>query len=323
MPSTPQKRRLLRQNHKRRLLAGEPPRRPGENTSEGRKAAQLALTTNGVRSSIPILPGIEKPQEWQTFLEGFRAVFMPVGALEDQLVHWIALALWRRHRLTRHETALVLENTKQRVNPRMRAELETVLEQSRTQIEAQEAKGRAELRRLEALVNGSPKLLFSSDEAEALLAGFAGRFENLDDECDEDEDEEEEDRSSISANGNGQLAIEARNYSAAELVAELQSAADACGVDWCEHWEGYLVERRAAFVQWQANIEEARQQIALHLVPDETNLARLCDYERHLSCEVRKLLSVLERQQALRKGQLVVPPLAVDVQVSSVQPLTP
>jgi signal transduction histidine kinase len=312
---------MIRANKRRRLLAGEPPLRHGENTPEGRMAGRLAVTTNGVRFFLPVLPGIERPEDWQAFHEGVRASLSPIGTYEDDLTRRLAHVLWRWHRLERHEVAVTMDYIKEHVlGWDERQALDTVLEQTREEIEREDRRAHKFLARLQTLTAGASEVRFSADEAQQILSGFA---ETLQNQMDDDEDDDEEASAADSQNGDAPVVIEKRDYSAAELLAEIQVAADAAQLDWRAVLGGYVTERIKSQAHWQAGLEAARAHIELHLIPDQTNLERLCSYERHLSGEVRKLRSLLEREQALRKGQPVAPPLAVDVQLSAAPQSTP
>ena len=57
--------------------------------------------------------------------------------------------------------------------------------------------------------------------------------------------------------------------------------------------------------------------VGKHLLPYADTLERLLDYERHLCGMIRRDFNQLERFQSLRLGRPVVPPVSVDVNVSS------
>jgi hypothetical protein len=325
MASTPVQRRLLRANKRQRLLAGEPPRRRGENTSEGRKAARLASTTNGVRAPfIPVLPGIEHPADWQAFHQAIRVSLAPSGAYEEELTYRIALAFWRGRRLDRHEVAVAFEHIRVFAPASVNGELEQILEHSAQQLQALDAVHSDELLRLEKLSDGSSKLWFNSKEAEQILTGFAGLLEDLlvEDALDADDGEDIEPALEPDADGerNGERApivrMEDRRYSAAELLRDIKAAADAAGREWRAAWERYVSECTEAVISRMARREQARRHIAAHLVPGQRDVDRLTTYERHIHCEIRRLMALLERAQSIRRGEAVLPPLSVDVTVA-------
>jgi hypothetical protein len=40
-------------------------------------------TRHGIRSPAPVVPGVEKKEDWETHLEGIMENLSPVGHLED------------------------------------------------------------------------------------------------------------------------------------------------------------------------------------------------------------------------------------------------
>jgi hypothetical protein len=281
---------------------------------------------------LPILPGIERGEDWQAFHEGVRASLSPVGIYEEDLTRRLAHVLWRWHRLERHEVKVVMQGVRERASFDTRQGLDIVLEQSREAIEREERQSRAALTRLQTLTNGaSAELMFSAAESETIMSGFIDTLEEQladddDDDDDENGDADEGDKAfaalsedSQNSDAPSEVEIEQRDYNALELLTKIQTAAKAAAIpDWRPVLSQYVTERLRRQAEWQAGLSAARVHIELCLIPDERNLSRLCDYERHLSCELRKLRSLLEREQALRKGQPVAPPLAVDVQLSAV-----
>ena len=53
-----------------------------------------------------------------------------------------------------------------------------------------------------------------------------------------------------------------------------------------------------------------------YLLPDEETLAKVMRYEAHLSRQLHRDLHELQRLQAMRQGQSVAAPIAIDVDVS-------
>src|SRR5437763_1261017 len=71
--------------------------------------------TQGILSRAPVLPGVEREEDWEahrrTLLEGLA----PVGAVEAELAEHVGLLFWRKRRLLRAEQPLFarLESTPQ------------------------------------------------------------------------------------------------------------------------------------------------------------------------------------------------------------------
>ncbi|HET7770672.1 MAG TPA: hypothetical protein VFN74_18005, partial [Chloroflexota bacterium] len=80
-------------------------RSPRPTTRRGR-AAQNALS-HGLRSHVPIIPGVESEEDWLAHHAGFVLQYSPVGQLEVLLVDRISFGFWRLLRVARYETLLV------------------------------------------------------------------------------------------------------------------------------------------------------------------------------------------------------------------------
>jgi hypothetical protein len=61
-------------------------------------------TRHGIRSPAPVIPGVEKKEEWEEHRDGVIESLSPVGHLEEVLAERMALLSWRLHRVIRYET---------------------------------------------------------------------------------------------------------------------------------------------------------------------------------------------------------------------------
>src|SRR5919107_1064465 len=97
----------------------------GPNTQAGKEIARWNATRHGIRSPAPVVPGLEKAEDWEAHRDGMLESLSPEGHLELVLAERVALLSWRLHRVTRYETesiALYQEKaqedlTKQRGSP--------------------------------------------------------------------------------------------------------------------------------------------------------------------------------------------------------------
>jgi hypothetical protein len=55
----------------------------------------------------PVVPGIEKVEDWEEHRDGVLDSLQPEGHLEEVLAERVALLSWRLHRVTRYETEAV------------------------------------------------------------------------------------------------------------------------------------------------------------------------------------------------------------------------
>src|ERR687883_1995903 len=76
----------------------------GPTTEEGKEIVRWNSTQHGIRSPAPVVPGIEKAEDWERHLAGVLESLSPEGHLEVVLAERVALFSWRLHRVTRYET---------------------------------------------------------------------------------------------------------------------------------------------------------------------------------------------------------------------------
>src|SRR5215212_11728305 len=79
----------------------------GPNTQEGKEVVRWNATRHGISSPKPVVPGLEKQEDWESHLEGIMDNLSPVGHLEVTLAERVALLSWRLHRVTRYETGAI------------------------------------------------------------------------------------------------------------------------------------------------------------------------------------------------------------------------
>jgi hypothetical protein len=74
----------------------------GPRTEEGKEVARWNATRHGIRSLAPVVPGVEKSEDWEEHRDGILDSLSPAGHLV--LAERVALLSWRLHRVTRYET---------------------------------------------------------------------------------------------------------------------------------------------------------------------------------------------------------------------------
>ena len=84
-----------------------PPRkkRPGPQTRQRKPGRRHNPTRFGIHSTDPVIPGIERLEDWKAHRAGIIESWAPVGKLETQLAARIALLLWRLNRIITFEQA--------------------------------------------------------------------------------------------------------------------------------------------------------------------------------------------------------------------------
>jgi hypothetical protein len=76
----------------------------GPVTEEGKEMVRWNATRHGIRSPVPVVPGVEKREDWEAHRDGMLDSLQPEGHLELVLAERVALLSWRLHRVTRYET---------------------------------------------------------------------------------------------------------------------------------------------------------------------------------------------------------------------------
>src|SRR5215212_4016431 len=76
----------------------------GPSTQEGKEVVKWNATQHGIRSPAPVIPGVEKKEDWEEHRDGILKSLSPEGHLEFVLAERVALLSWRLHRVTRYET---------------------------------------------------------------------------------------------------------------------------------------------------------------------------------------------------------------------------
>ena len=75
----------------------------GPKTQAGKEVARGNSTRHGIRSPAPVIPGLEKAEDWEEHRDGVLESLSPEGHLELVLAERVALLSWRLHRVTRYE----------------------------------------------------------------------------------------------------------------------------------------------------------------------------------------------------------------------------
>ena len=73
-------------------------------TQEGKEVVRWNATRHGIRSPAPVVPGVEKVEDWEEHRTGILESLQPEGHLEEVLAEQVALLAWRLHRIIRYET---------------------------------------------------------------------------------------------------------------------------------------------------------------------------------------------------------------------------
>jgi len=279
----------------------------GAKASEGILSRALAQTTHGIKAWTPVLP-TEREEDWVELRGGIDEDWNPVGRTEEELTYCLSMAFWQRRRLYRHEKELIIRNAKEDAE----GFLSDHYDEDGNEVSALAPSlwngGQALVRKEIALCETVLVMLQMLDQepdtapvhgADALLVVERILLCVL---------KRDDPLPTLSEPSDGWTVGAIR-----ELVNEL---ATDCGK---KPAAILAVVRRKANESLQSMRGELIHQLEHASVPagyQNHDAARLWDYDRrHLNTVIR-VIHELQRLQAIRRGQPVAPPAALDVTVT-------
>jgi len=294
----------------------------GPNTEEGKEIVRWNATRHGISSPAPVVPGLEKEEDWQEHLDGILENLSPVGHLEINLAERVALLSWRLHRVTRYETeaiAISQETIEDDIHERDRflSVLQHKGSESTHPVDIRfEAKYYKQvysaLRRFPSL--GADKTLKGTDASSVvwsvLMEAKKATGEDIDDEVldlpgvPDDAMIEELPAMKVSDVRGCVEAIAAHVSLDPDDLLELAT-----------YEAGY--EARSAAHKKEAAEREISRKVRERTLPDEKTLEKIIRYEAHLSRQLYQALHELENLQKHRTTGEGVPLARLDVQVLS------
>jgi hypothetical protein len=285
----------------------------GSKTVRGRLRQIKSRLNHGIRSRTPILIGLESEDAWRLHWDGYRQYYRPVGKPEEDIVELMAYQMWAwRERLLPYEVALTDARIRAPETILEHISAETIKAVLTTPLEQLRAPWNAELRRVavyEPLNNGAnPRARYTKTQVEELFGWVLEhiRYTQVD-----NEDE-------LAGNQWDELLkVENGDWSALEIQEQLQALGQALQLDWREELDEVLSDRRSRVEEHLAEIAHAEAHIQQSRLLSAEQIDCLSLYERQKLGTYRHLLSMLERRQALRLGQPVAAPIAVDVSLSA------
>ena len=292
----------------------------GPATKEGKEVVKWNATRHGIRSPAPVVPGVEKTEDWEEHRDGVLDSLQPEGHLEEMLAERVALLSWRLHRVTRYETqsiALYQEKaqedlTKQRGSPFRDVSGPASPEVVRSNLKC----ARGDLKLLKRFARMEDDEPLSGLDAANILWEVAEHT----DAVAEGEAEAEELLENLSVPGleEGTSPEEFEGWTAGLLhraVEQIASSADREGPE-------AVLEAVMRSAEWEVkkakqSAEEVERDLARmgreRLLPDERTLEKVARYEAHLSRQLYKAMHELEALQT-RKGGKAAPLARLDVQ---------
>jgi hypothetical protein len=321
----------------------------GPQTPEGKGKVARNAVRHGIYSDVPILPGLERAEDWEAHRAGVLQSLAPVGPLEQSLAERVALCVWRMKRVAVYETAVAavgLEEIAERLRPRPRTRatmrVDQLNEEQEDGLPLPEALGKAlkeqqeawkeletveqRLRLLERLPEMPDDGPVRGDDAwhcfEDFLAALPGDGE-LPDMDDPDflaglgvpKDELDDPyawagwTAGVVRQGLRALA-KAGNRTPDKVLTRA-----------IDHWRGSQAEHREAVKAIDQKVKGLRRRLKAketrltreRILPDGDTLQKVTRYEAHLSRQMYQALHELQRLQAARNGNGLPPPAALDV----------
>jgi hypothetical protein len=280
----------------------------GPVTEEGKEVVRWNAAQHGIRSPAPVVPGIEKKEDWEAHGEGVLESLKPEGHLETVLAERVALLSWRLHRVTRYETesiALYQEKAEDDL-ARERRMGSHVLgadhpETVRSSLKAARSKHRF-LKRLPKLEEDKHVSAFDADTTLWTVTEHAERVA----EGEIESDEVLEELSVPGVPEDVETWEDYKGWTAGKVRVGIEAIAKATGEDPDELLE-YAADaaRRDVIGKEQAAEQVARDLARMsreRLLPRVEVLEKVARYEAHLSRGLYKALHELEALQTRRLG---------------------
>jgi hypothetical protein len=291
----------------------------GPNTQEGKEVVRWNATRHGISSPAPVVPNLEKREEWESHLEGILENLSPVGHLEVTLVERIAVLSWRLHRVTRYETESIgisQEQVEEDIHRRamfLRSFRESPYASTHPEDIRCEAKHNRQthnaLKRFPSLKPG--KIVKGEDATSVVWSVLMAAQKAMGEEIEVE---------SLDLPGVPEDAwieeLPAMNVEDVRVCVE--TIARTAGEDLEELLEIATERARSDSVSAKFKAEEVEVEIDVmrreRILPDDKTLQKICRYEAHLSRQLYHALHELENLQQHRTAGEGVPLLRLDVQ---------
>lgn len=275
----------------------------GPKTAEGKAVVRLNALQHGVTAEAAVVPFVEHPADWEAHRAGVLDSLAPSGHLETILAERVAMLLWRLGRANRYERELIAVEQEQIEAKHFRYGPHNSLDSLRHTVMA----NRRLQRIMEQLPAMKPTKAIAPLDAVSIIQAVAGvtqkiNFDNF-----------------FLPGIPADVYLEKYAGWTAGLVRDAITAmAQGEGKPFDELLsmaKSKLVEEEAKLALEKAELEIDHKRRA-NLLPETKTLDTLARYEAHLERSLYKTLHEIERLKALRQGQPVPPPVAVDVTVS-------
>jgi hypothetical protein len=295
----------------------------GPKTAQGKAVVRWNATRHGISSPKPVVPGLEKQEDWESHRDGIMENLSPIGHLEITLAERIALLCWRLHRVTRFETgsiAVSQEQVEEDIH-RMARLLRSLHENPYTSTHPEDIRFEAKhykqvhsvLRRFPSL---EPDKTLKGTDASSVVWGVLMEVKKA--------AKEEIDEVALDLPGVPEDAMieELPAMKVADVRGCVEAIAAHASLDPDDLLEAATYEagyqaRHAAHKKEEVEKEISRK-VRERILPDDKTLEKISRYEAHLSRQLYHALHELENLQKYRTTVEGVPLARVDVQGPSV-----
>ena len=287
----------------------------GPKTQAGKEVARWNTTRHGIRSPAPVIPGLEKAEDWEEHRDGVLESLSPEGHLELVLAERVALLSWRLHWVTRYERETIALSQEKVEEDLMETQqlfgrsIPAAKHPQDVRMDHEEAKKTQRLLKRLPTLPGEKRL--STDEAAHVLSAVWNRVG-------EEAGLEELEIPGIPEALDKESLFEYEVPWTVSLVREgISVIAQAAGKDLEELLEsaseGARLEVRKTKMKAERVERDLRDMSRERLLPDEMTLQKIARYEAHLSRGLYQAMHELEALQTKRTGGAA--PLArIDVQ---------
>src|SRR5215216_4301973 len=276
----------------------------GPKTERGKEVTRWNATRHGIRSPAPVVPGVEKAEDWEDHRDGVLESLSPEGHLELVLAERAALLSWRLNRVTRFET-LTIALSQEKMEDDL-AEKRRFGSYVLGPSHPEDVRGALQdALRAQRLIKRFPKLPddkgLSGPDAASILDLVWGQ---VDEEVEAEEVQMPEaipEWASLD-----EYMAEWDGWTVSLLRECISAIASAAKEDEEEVIESATERARLEIISAKAAAERVEQDLARmsreRLLPDEKTLEKVSRYEAHLSRLFHKTLHELEALQVRRAG---------------------
>ncbi len=287
----------------------------GVKTPEGKEIVKYNALKHGLLAKeivITIGDGAENPEEFNALLADLGTQLQPQGTLEEMLVEKIAVAYWRLRRAYRYEVGLI-RNELDNATDKFYSKTTYGGDKKNKTDEEIEQDMKQEQENLEVWEKDKEQLTAMHKEGKSLeeIYDWEGNWDWLTDKVSHILPEMDED-TTLEPKEMRELLNTHAKWSDEQIW---QAHIELCDDRMKHHREQIL------FFEKQKVKNKLRIQVIKKLgsIPSKDELDRLLRYEGAIERQLYKAINQLERQQRLRAGDNVPPPVAVDVNVNTGQ----